>query len=59
MLRSRFLKASVMDFLDLLSKLYKVILTPTSVARTVAYKTSEVTICQRSRAVHLASANRG
>ena len=58
MLRSRFLKASVMDFLDLLSKLCKVILVPISVARAVAHKTPEVIICERSRAVHLASANR-
>ena len=47
------------DFLDLLPKLYKVILTPISLARAVAHKTPEVIICERSRAVHLASANRG
>ena len=51
-------KTSVRDFLNLLSKLYKLILFLIFGAAVMGYPSPEVTICQRSRAVHLASANR-
>ena len=52
------LKTSVRDFLNLLSKLYKLIVFLIFGAAVVGYPSPEVTICQRSRAVHLAIANR-